>query len=75
MTAATGERPPVSIITGYLGAGIGNLQMTTDKGEQMRVYFYSGEDPGYTGYFAWIPRIDATLVLALEHRLRLHEQL
>ncbi len=28
----------------------------------VRVDFHSGEDPGYGGYFAWIPSSDVTLV-------------
>jgi CubicO group peptidase (beta-lactamase class C family) len=43
-------------------SGIGNVEIVTADGEHVRVYSHGGEDPGYTGYFAWIPSIDATLV-------------
>lgn len=47
---------------GHFASGIYHLEITTADAERVRVYEYGGEDPGYGGYFAWIPSIDATLV-------------
>ncbi len=44
------------------GAGIGNRTIEVG-GERVRVYSHSGEDPGYYGYFAYVPSLDATLVV------------
>ena len=43
-------------------AGIARSEVVTAGGERVQVYAYSGEDPGYQGYLAWIPSLDATVV-------------
>jgi uncharacterized iron-regulated membrane protein len=43
-------------------AGIARSDVVTAGGNIVQVHAYSGEDPGYEGYLAWIPSLDATVV-------------